>query len=148
MNARRPLLALLAVSSLLLLLLAGCGGPKASQKGGQEDGKNARTYTVRGQVEKLPDTAAGDRELTVRHEAIDNFTSRDGRVMGMDSMAMGFALAPETSIDGVAPGDVIELKLRVDWEAENPAEISQITEVRKLPPGTKLDFREAKPPGQ
>lgn len=141
MNARRPLLALLTVPGLLALLLAGCAGPQGTSP-------NAHVYTVRGQVEKLPDRAAGDRELTVRHEAIDDFTSRDGQVTGMDSMAMGFALAPEASVEGVAPGDVIELKLRVDWEAENPAEISQITEVRKLPPGTKLDFREAKPPGQ
>ena len=144
MNARRPLLALLTIPGLLVPLLAGCAGSKTPQEGG----KNSHTYTVRGQVEKLPDTASGERELTVRHEAIDDFTSRDGQVTGMDSMAMGFALAPEASVEGVAPGDVIELKLRVDWEAENPAEISQITEVRKLPPGTKLDFREAKPPGQ
>lgn len=142
MNARRPLTALLTAPALLVLLLAaGCAGSK-------EASQNAHVYTVRGQVEKLPDTAAGDRELTVRHEAIDDFTSRDGGVMGMDSMTMGFALAPEASIEGIAPGDVVELKLRVDWEAENPAEISQITEVRKLPPGTKLEFREAKPPGQ
>jgi hypothetical protein len=144
MIPRRSLLVLLAVPGLLALLLAGCSGPKTPQGGG----KNARTYTVRGQVEKLPGTAAGDRELTVRHEAVDDFTSRDGQVTGMDSMAMGFPLAREASVEGIAPGDVIELKLRVDWEAENPAEMTEITEVRKLPPGTKLDFREARPPGQ
>ncbi|HEX2224507.1 MAG TPA: copper-binding protein [Thermoanaerobaculia bacterium] len=133
MNARVPLLLL---ASLLLSGLMGCSG-------GGEAGKNVKEYTVRGQVEKLPE-GEGTPLLGLRHEAIDDYTSRDGRVMGMDAMSMPFVVGDGASLEGVAVGDVIEFKLRVDWEAEEPIEI---TEIRELPPGTRLTFREAAPPG-
>lgn len=133
MNAR---LSLLLFATVLLFVLTGCSG-------GGEAGKNAKVYTVRGQVEKLPE-GEGTPLLSLRHEAIDDYTSRDGRVMGMDAMSMPFVVGDGASLEGVAVGDVIEFKLRVDWEAEEPIEI---TEIRELPPGTRLSFREATPPG-
>ncbi len=129
MNARVPLLVLLP---FFLLSLAGCSG-------GSKAGENAKVYTVRGQVEKLPE-GEGTPMLSLRHEAIDDYASRDGQVMGMDSMSMPFVVGGEASTEGIAVGDVIEFKLRVDWEAEEPVEI---TEIRELPPGTRLTFREA-----
>jgi Cu/Ag efflux protein CusF len=132
MNTRVPLLLL---ASSLLLGLNGCSG-------GEEASRNAKDYTVRGQVEKLPE-GEGTPMLSLRHEAIDDYTSRDGRVMGMDAMTMPFVVGEEASLEGVAVGDVIEFKLRVDWEAEEPVEI---TEIRELPPETRLTFREATPP--
>jgi Cu/Ag efflux protein CusF len=133
MNVRVPLLILLP---LLLFGLTGCSG-------GQEAGESAKVYTIRGQVEKLPE-GEGTPMLSLRHEAIDDYASRDGRTMGMDSMSMPFVVGDEASTEGIAVGDVIEFKLRVDWEAEEPIEI---TEIRELPPGTRLTFREAVPPG-
>lgn len=132
MNARVPLLLL---ASSLLFGLSGCSG-------GGEAGRNAKVYTVRAEVEKLPE-GEGTPMLGLRHEAIDDYTSRDGRVMGMDAMSMPFVVGEEASLEGVAVGDVIEFKLRVDWEAEEPIEI---TEIRELPPGTRLTFGEANPP--
>ena len=131
MNARVPRFLLLL--PVLLLAFAGCG---------REAGGNAKVYTIRGQVEKLPE-GEGTPMLSLRHEAIDDYTSRDGRVMGMDAMSMPFVVGDEASTEGIAVGDVIEFKLRVDWEAEEPIEI---TEIRELPPGTRLTFREAAPP--
>lgn len=133
MNARVPRFVVLLLP-LLLSALTACSG-------GQEAGKDAKVYTIRGQVEKLPD-GEGTPMLSLRHEAIDDYTSRDGRVMGMDAMSMPFVVGDEASTEGIAVGDVIEFKLRVDWEAEEPIEI---TEIRELPPGTRLTFREAVP---
>ena len=58
----------------------------------------------------------GNGELFLHHEAIDDWAGRDGKV---------------------------EVTLRVDWNADMPVEI---TALRELPPDTRLDFREARPP--
>jgi Cu/Ag efflux protein CusF len=121
------------LTCLALLLAAGCSGREAS----------GRDYTVRGQVRQLPDPAASANDLSIAHEAIDDWTTRDGTVQGMDPMTMPFEVAEEVSLDGIEVGDVIEFTLHVDWGAETEVEI---TRVRELPAGTKLTFREAKPP--
>lgn len=115
------------------MVVAGC----AEQSSG-------RDHTVRGQVRQLPDPAnpAGGG-LFVSHEAIDDWVGRDGTVVGMDPMTMPFPVAEGVPLEGLQPGDVIEFTLHADWEASPPVEI---TAIRKLPPGTKLVFREAKPP--
>jgi Cu/Ag efflux protein CusF len=110
-----------------LLGLAGC-----ADKG--------RTYTTRGQVMQLPDPA--NPGLTLNHEAIDQFVDRQGELVGMDPMSMPFPVAKGVSLEGIQVGDVVEFKLHVDWGGNPEVEI---TEVRELPAGTKLDFRAAKP---
>jgi hypothetical protein len=124
-----------AVVVVLAALLAACGA------GGGRPAKG-RTYTVRAQVIQLPAPGSRPGSLTVQHEAVDDFVGRDGQVEGMDPMAMPFPLAEGVSLAGVAAGDVVEMKLHVDWDAE-PA--VRITGVRKLPPGTRLAFRAAAP---
>ena len=119
----------------VLLSLAGCSGREKTGAG--------RTYTLRGQVTQLPDPNNPGEGLYINHEAIDDFVSRDGEMVGMDPMAMPFPVDEEVPLEGIQVGDVIEVKLHVDWEAEPAAEIVAI---RKLPPGTKLIFRAAKPP--
>ena len=127
---RRELKRSLALAaSAVLLLAAGCGsGPK---------GWN---YTVRAQVVQPPDATGG---LYIYHEAIDDWVSRDGKVDGMDPMAMPFPVAKRVPLAGIQANDKVEVTLHVDWNADTPVEI---TRVRKLPPDTKLVFRAAKPP--
>lgn len=117
---------------LAVLGLAGCSE-------GKEPG---RTYTVRGQVTQLPDPNNPGTGLYLNHEAIDDFVSRDGEMVGMDPMTMSFLVDEEVSLEGIGVGDVVEVELRVDWGAETEAEI---VELRELPPGTKLVYRAAQP---
>lgn len=119
----------------VLLLAAGCAG-KAS---------GGRDYTVRGQVRQLPDPATPGSGLYLSHEAIDDWAGRSGEIEGMDSMTMPFEVADGVSLEGIEIADVIEFTLHVDWEADTPVEI---TRIRELPAGTRLVFREAKPPGK
>ncbi len=123
---RTILIALITVITAL-----GCG-PKTET--------GARDYTVRAQVVQPPDAATG---LYIYHEAIDDWVGRSGKVEGMDTMAMPFPVAQGVPLQGIQANDKIEVKLHVSWEADRPVEI---TEVRKLPPDTKLEFRAARPP--
>jgi Copper binding periplasmic protein CusF len=140
-HARRPatVFALVILPAVLLVVLA----PLAACKPRQTARQGGRTYTVRGQVIQLPDPAQPGSGLVLQHEAVDDFVGRDGTVVGMDPMAMPFPVAPGVSLAGIAPADVVEFDLNVDWKAD-PA--VAITRVRKLPPGTKLVFRAAKLP--
>ena len=116
---------------IILIAALGCG-PKAETA--------ARDYTLRAQVVQPPNATTG---LYLYHEAIDDWVSRDGKVEGMDTMAMPFPVAKSVPLEGLQANDKVEVKLHVDWESDKPIEI---TEVRKLPPDTKLEFRAAKPP--
>lgn len=120
---------------LVVLSLAGCSGREGTGEG--------RTYTVRGQVRQLPDPNNPGSGLYLNHEAIDDFVTRDGEMTGMDPMTMSFLVDEKVSLEGIGVGDVVELELHVDWGADTEAEIVGI---RELPPGTKLDFRAARPP--
>jgi hypothetical protein len=121
--------------TLILLAVLGLAGCSA----GKEEG---RTYTVRGQVTQLPDPGNPGTGLYLNHEAIDDFVSRDGEMVGMDPMTMSFLVDEEVPLEGIGVGDVVEFKLHVDWGAETEAEI---VEIRELPPGTKLVYRAAQP---
>jgi hypothetical protein len=112
-------------------MLAGCAGKDSG-----------RTYTTRGQVVQLPDPANPGTGLTLNHEAVDQFVDRQGELVGMDPMSMPFPVAKGVSLDGIQVSDVVEFDLHVDWSKEPAAEI---TRIRELPAGTKLDFRAAKP---
>lgn len=132
-RARAVRLAVLLSILGILAIAGGCTG-KGSDSG--------RTYTTRGQVVQLPDPANPGTGLTLNHEAVDQFMDRQGEIVGMDPMSMPFPVAKDVSLEGIQVSDVVEFKLHVDWSQEPAAEI---TEIRKLPAGTKLDFRAAKP---
>ncbi len=89
---------------------------------------------------QLPEGPNAD--LLIRHEAIDGFADRDGKKVGMDPMSMPFPVAEGLSLAEVHPGDVVRCTLEVDWQQRSPV---TITALEKLPPGTKLTFREAQP---
>lgn len=118
---------------IVALSLAGCSG---------EQSGSGRTYTMRGQVIQLPDPKNPGTGLTLNHEAIDDWVSRDGETVGMDPMTMSFLVDEKVPLEEIQVTDVVEVKLHVDWGGQPEVEI---VEIRELPPGTKLVFRAAKP---
>jgi Cu/Ag efflux protein CusF len=66
-------------------------------------------------VVKAADPGAGKPEVLVRHEAIPDFTDRDGKVVGMASMVMPFAVVPASLARELAVGDEVEIRFSVDW---------------------------------
>ena len=128
---RRELTRNLALAcAVILTMAAGCG----------QKPTEGRDYTLRAQVVQPPDPATG---LYIYHEAVDDWVSRDGKMDGMDPMAMPFPVAKGVPLEGIQANDKVEVKLHVDWNADRPVEITQ---VRELPPDTQLVFRAAKPP--
>jgi len=127
---RRALKRRVALSGAFLLLAAGCD--QRQLKG--------RDYTVHAQVVQPPGSAS---DLYIYHEAIDDWVNRDGKMEGMDAMAMSYPVARGVPLAGIQANDKVEVTVHVDWSADTPAEI---TRVRKLPPDTQLVFRAAKPP--
>jgi len=123
--------------NLALVLLMGLAAGGCGQKPAQDQGHD---YNIRAQVVQPPDATTG---LYLYHEAVDDWVSRDGKVSGMDPMAMPFPVAKGVSVEGIEANDKIEATLHVDWDSDRPVEI---TKVRELPPDTKLVFRAAKPP--
>lgn len=126
-----------AVAALAALaLLAACG------PGGGE----IHTYEVRGVVVSMPDPGDELSNLAIRHEAIDDFRSIDGEVVGMDSMTMPFPVADGVDLAPFAPGDQVAFTFEVEWEGEPPY---RVTRIEELPPGAPdLAFRKASPPGE
>lgn len=102
---------------------------------------------MRGEVVALPDERRpDDRQLRVRHEAIPDFVGFEGEVVGMASMSMPFPLAADVDLEGVEPGDPVEMTFEVRWEGTPPI---RIVELEELPPGTELDFETQEPlPGE
>ena len=121
---------LLALPLLALFLPAACSKPAGP----------VQRYQVRAEVVQLPEGPNSD--LMIRHEAIDGFVDRDGKVVGMEPMSMPFPVAEGLSLADLKPGDVIRCTVEVDWQQRSPAKISAI---EKLPAGTRLTFREARP---
>lgn len=115
----------LLVVPLVAISAPGCGDTGVETGAGHRE---ATSYQVRGVVR-----AIGADSLHIRHEAIPDFRDLSGEVVGMEAMSMDFALGSGVSTDGLAPGDQIEFTLRIDWDAERPA---QITALAVLSPQT------------
>ncbi len=98
-------------------------------------------YSVRGEIVRLP-VATGPRQLSLRHEAIDDFADAAGKVVGMGSMVMPFDLAPGVALDGLQAGDKVEARIAVGWSPS----LLQIEQLKELPADTALEFRAARPP--
>ncbi|HEX3556483.1 MAG TPA: copper-binding protein [Thermoanaerobaculia bacterium] len=126
---RRALKQNLGLACAVLLLVAGCGA-------------RGRDYKVRALVVQPPDPANPAGGLYLYHEAIDDWLGRDGKRDGMDPMAMPFPVAKGVPLSGLAANDKVEVTLHVDWQADRAVEITQL---RKLPRDTRLDFRAARP---
>lgn len=102
------------------------------------------TYTTRGTIEMLPGGSPA-AEFVVHHEPIDHFENVDGS-KGMNSMTMPLPIAKGLSIAGLKVGDVVELDFGVWYKAGTKSvEAFEMTRVKKLPEGTKLNFGKAAP---
>lgn len=132
-----------AVAAVATALAPGCAD-RSPAPSGASPGRAAtpaasstvREYVVRGELVRLPGPGAPLREITVRHEAIPGFVGQDGRVVGMPAMVMPLEVAPGVPLEGLRPGDKVELLLAVDWERSSYA----VRRVKSLPAGTVLDL--------
>jgi Cu/Ag efflux protein CusF len=92
-------------------------------------------YTTRGRVLALP---RGDDDLQVQHEAIPEFRKPDG--FGMPTMPMAFPLDDNVSLEGIAPGDILQITFSVDYkEGWSPLAYRAVA-IEKLPQDTVLDL--------
>ncbi len=121
------------VAMLPFALLLGCG-TKAEPAKTMPD----QRYEVRGEIVRLPEGGATSAEIWIRHEAIPDFATEEGKKIGMDSMTMPFALSPGLSLDGIAVGDKVAFTLEIRWaDRAAPARISRLIE---LPAETVLSL--------
>lgn len=137
---------LLLFTAGVVFLLTGCSSerrPRESETSSSAETTRAEIYEVRGEVVELPDPNDPTTGFYVRHEAIDEFRSMDGEIVGMDSMTMPFSVADEISFEGISVGDPITFRLTVDWDGDP---MMQVTDIEKLPAGSELEYREARPP--
>jgi Cu/Ag efflux protein CusF len=139
MNGMRTLPAALI---LLTTSISGCSAP---EKAAPPAAALADRYEVRGEVVRLP--AAGSRELFIKHEAVPGFKDESGKVVGMEGMAMPFAVAEGVALEGLAPGDAITFTLEVAWkDSRNPVRIVRIEKQTLI---HKMDLESgALPPAQ
>lgn len=133
-------IAALGLAALTPIALVACS--RAAPE--PDRGTPSAIYTVRGIVKALPN-AEKRTPLEVQHEAIDNFVNGDGVVVGMPAMIMPFPLAKGVSLDGIEPGDKVEITFAVWWRPKGHWEATRIVE---LPADTPLTFGPAKPPGK
>lgn len=147
LGARRLGPLLLALS--LLTGAAACregdrtaGSAAASTAGSADASGQLRRYTVRAEIVSLPGGPTGARQLSLRHEAIDDFVDSSGKAVGMGSMVMPFDLAPGVALDELRAGDKVEALIAVGWSPS----LLQVERLRKLPPETALELRSARPP--
>jgi Cu/Ag efflux protein CusF len=122
-----------------VVLLGAVAGRHRADDSPNPSSQAVKRYTMRAEIVSLPERPGG--YLTLRHEAIDDLTSESGAVVGMDSMVMPFPVAPGSSLKGMKVGDKIEAILEMDWSEG----FFQLERIERLPPGTVLHFRKARP---
>jgi hypothetical protein len=95
-------------------------------------------------VQRVAGDQRGYREIVVRHQSVAEFRNREGEVVGMESMAMPFAVAPGIALDVLAPQDPVEMTFEVRWNGDP---VLLITDLAELPAGTEVDFTTPVPVG-
>ena len=118
--------------SATLVIAVSCDGSKEPTVKGPEP----TTYDVRGVVRQVRDLGDGHTQLSVHHEAIPDFVSINGEVIGMKSMTMPFTVADQVDLSGVDAGAKIQFDLSVDWSRPEPALIDSL---EVLPEDTDLE---------
>lgn len=127
-------------TALAITLLAGSLLASAACRGDKTDDADqgpVQSYTVRGEVVAVPGGGGPNDQLRIHHEAVPDFVGIDGDVVGMSPMTMPFPTADTVDVAALAPGDKVEFTFEVRWQGSPGYRISQ---VRKLPPDTQLDF--------
>ena len=123
-----------AVLAVAVLALAACSPPPPSPAPAGPD----QSYAVRGEIVRLPDPADPQNEIWIRHEAIADFATDAGEVVGMDAMTMPFGVADGLDLAGFEVGDKIRFTLEVRWA--DRAQPAKVTAVEKLPADIELVF--------
>ena len=124
----------------LISLVTGCPDASNQSASSSTDSQIAasrmvHTYVVRGKVAQVPVAGKPQSELRIHHEAISDFKNQQGQVSPMPAMEMPFDIAKDVSLQGIAPGDIVEFTLEVQWR---PSSGAWITAIRKLPQETRL----------
>jgi len=130
------------IAMLGAIIAAGC--PQGQTNGKPEAvASDAKTYVVRGEVISVPQEGKPGTQFIVKHEPIDNYSDAGGRIVGMDTMGMPFTPGRDVSLEGIRPGDKIEMSWVLQWKPEAK---EYLESVRKLPAETQLKFGKAHPP--
>ena len=125
-----------------VILAAGCSqGQMGDQP--QEAASDIQMYVIRGEVISIPQADKPGTQFIVKHEPIDNFRDASGQIVGMNTMGMPFTPGKDVSLEGIRPGDKIEMRWFLQWK---PGVKEYVESVRKLPEETPLRFGEAHPP--
>lgn len=123
--------AAIITAAALALAAAACSKqpePSSTQKG------ITHVYHMRGII-----TAIGgspDGQITIHHEAVNDFRNTLDQPEPMNSMTMPFEVAKDVPLGDLKVGD----KIAFDWEVNWDAQIHEITAIHKLPADTPLSF--------
>ena len=124
------------------IIAAGCShGQRSDQPEGAAS--DARRYVIRGEVISVPQAGRPGTQFIVKHEPIDNFRDASGQIVGMSTMGMPFTPGKDVSLEGIRPGDKIEIQWVIQWKPEAK---EYVESVKKLPAETQLRFGKAYPP--
>jgi Cu/Ag efflux protein CusF len=131
------------IAALLAAIVAvGCS-PRQANRSSSTSPADAPSYIVRGEVISIPEKDKPGTQLIVRHEPIDSFRDAEGQIVGMSTMGMPFTPGKGVSLEGIKPGDKVEMRWVMQWKPETK---EYVESVRKLPAETQLRFGEAHPP--
>jgi Cu/Ag efflux protein CusF len=130
------------IAMLCAIIAAGCSRGQTNEQPAAA-ASDAQTYVVRGEVISVPQAGKPGTQFIVKHEPIDNFRDASDQIVGMSTMGMPFTPGKGVSLEGIKPGDKIELKWVVQWKPEAK---EYVESVRKLPTETQLRFGKAHPP--
>lgn len=113
---------------------AGCGNE--SDPAAPAAAEDIDAYDSRGVIVSLPIAGQPASSFQIHHEAVPNFTDKQGEIVGMASMQMPFPLGDGVSIDGLAVGDKVAFRFEVRRDTWRYA----ITRIEILPAETVLEF--------
>ncbi len=130
------------IAMLGAIIAAGCSyGQRNEQPTGVAS--DAQIYLIRGEVMSVPQAGKSGTQFIVKHEPIDNFRNAGDQIVGMSTMGMPFTPGKGVLLDGIKPGDKIEMRWVMQWKPEAK---EYVESVRKLPMETQLRFGDAHPP--
>lgn len=125
-----------------MIIAAGCSqGQDGDQP--EEAASDIQMYVIRGEVISVPQADKPGTQFIVKHEPIDNFRDAGGQIVGMNTMGMPFTPGKDLSLEGIRPGDKIEMRWFLQWK---PGVKEYVESVQKLPKETQLRFGAAHPP--
>jgi hypothetical protein len=140
-NRKATMQAIGFIAMLGAIIAAGCSHGRTNEQS-EAAASDAQTYVIRGEVISVPQAGKPGTEFIIKHEPIDNFRSDTGQIVGMNTMGMPFTPGKGVSLEGIKPGDKIEMRWFLQWKPEAK---EYVESVRKLPSETQLRFGEAHP---